>query len=172
MSLKRLDVCFLFSVVNSLEVCWSSIITSVVWFCGSLEDLLQNDLFPEVAQASSASGQLPSRCQFNQLPVAFPECLSRLKTRIQWRIFQISHHPTLGLYMLNDCYPFVGYFWPHFSNKVSPKLTCLTLFFHIMEFLINGFVIILEDSASLICSDDVETNWQKRNTSIPYSNQL
>ena len=56
----------------------------------------------------------------------------------------------------------LGYFWPHFSNKVSPKQTCLTLFFHIMEFLINGFAIILEDSASLICSDDQKTKGQLR----------
>ena len=81
----------------------------------------------------------------------------------------------------------LGYFRPHFSNKVSPKQTCLTflpLFFqpsgihvdvtlaydddrqiraHKMEFPVNSLGIILEDSASLICRDETQEKKDETN---------
>ena len=90
----------------------------------------------------------------------------------------------------------LGYFWPHFSNKVSPKQTCPTLSYKpcfvdvyadvtlacdddhqiqapkntlFTEFVVIDLGIILEDLASSICSDDSQIKGQKTRILIPFS---
>ena len=58
--------------------------------------------------------------QVSQLPVAKLDCWSKLKNG-SYQEFSNSHHPTLGCWISSFIVTYVGYFWPHFSNKVSPK---------------------------------------------------
>ena len=83
---------------------------------------------------SSIFWKLPvsSRCQSNQLPVANQSASANKRKESDEEVSKF-HHPKL-----NSFSPFytssldmfrllgLGYFWPHFSNKVSPKQTCLT----------------------------------------------
>ena len=93
--------------------------------CGSEKNAFQKNLSWMLPWSSSASCQ----CQVVARSTSCPLPSQRAKSNPEQNLMklpQISHHPTTVL-----CYSFVslvGYFWPPFRNKVSPKETCLNPF--------------------------------------------
>ena len=141
----------------------------------------------QVACAKSLPVQPAARCQDR-----VPKQVSKASDEENWK-FPIPnstffHTSFFHIFSLDTfCLLGLGYFdlTLHFSNKVSPKQTCPTLFPYAMlcrfwctcysfrniipylillsiGVLVNVLGIILEDSASLICSDETQKKATER----------